>query len=386
MRNPFFVSRPFQTSITGTETAFERFTRTGSNTGNLLFIHTLKRAIRHDRYMAAVGFNPHQVRTEHDGLVIPAANWLSNHTDWGGLGDKIAATQLPCIMVGLGAQSLSTDRYPKLKPGTERLVRIVAERCKTISVRGEYSAEVLAHYGITNVRITGCPSLLWNVDHVVSLHKPDRRLTAVSVCGTRGDQPSDLDSQRERDQLSLLVCREAARQGFDYIAQTEVPDMRIACGDLDDPDEREHAIRFLKRAYAISRTDAVTSYVTAHVKTFFFIPDWLRYLRTRDFVVGTRLHGVIASLIAGTPALLLTHDTRTTEAAAFMGLPSIDGREVLQCGRLDIDALYARADIDAFNRRMPAYYANFRTFFEENSVAHCLAETVPQTLPPAPQL
>ncbi len=48
---------------------------------------------------------------------------------------------------------------------------------------------------------------------------------------------------------------------------------------------------------------------------FFLDPKtWFEHLSHYDFSFGTRIHGNIAALLAGTPALLLAHDSRTTGA------------------------------------------------------------------------
>jgi hypothetical protein len=36
---------------------------------------------------------------------------------------------------------------------------------------------------------------------------------------------------------------------------------------------------------------------------------WIDFLTTQDFVFGTRFHGTVAALLAGVPAILLTHDS-----------------------------------------------------------------------------
>ncbi len=62
-----------------------------------------------------------------------------------------------------------------------RLMKIASEWSDYISVRGDYSAEVLAHYGIDNVTITGCPSLLSNLDASHRVAKPQRQVTRVAL-------------------------------------------------------------------------------------------------------------------------------------------------------------------------------------------------------------
>ncbi|CAN5792651.1 hypothetical protein BH18ACT13_BH18ACT13_17120 [soil metagenome] len=60
-------------------------------------------------------------------------------------------------------------------------MKIASEWSDSISVRGDYSAEVLAHYGIDNVTITGCPPLLSNLDASHRVAKPQRQVTRVAL-------------------------------------------------------------------------------------------------------------------------------------------------------------------------------------------------------------
>ena len=46
------------------------------------------------------------------------------------------------------------------------------------------------------------------------------------------------------------------------------------------------------------------------------------YLAAQDFTFGTRIHGNIAALLAGTPSYVFAHDTRTLELAQYFGIPS----------------------------------------------------------------
>jgi polysaccharide pyruvyl transferase WcaK-like protein len=55
---------------------------------------------------------------------------------------------------------------------------------------------------------------------------------------------------------------------------------------------------------------------------FFLDPTtWFEHLAQYDFSFGTRIHGNIAALLAGTPALLLAHDSRTLELAEYHEIP-----------------------------------------------------------------
>lgn len=375
MKNPHFISRPDRSCDTGTEPTKELLDSTGGNTGNLLFISTLRRVVSHQTYSCSVGFRPKQVAEAHDGLVIPAANWLNQTSDWGRLSELIEASRLPCVMVGLGAQAPSTDSYPKITKGTERLLRVVSERCRSISVRGEYSAEVLDRYGISNVAVTGCPSLLYEPPrHFAKKRPPAEGITKISVSSSRGKNLATLGPRTVRGQLGLILSRQARAEDYDYVAQTELFDIQIARSAPCDEDSRPEALTYLMRVYGSADERAVVSYVRRKVKTFFNVPDWLSYLGARDLFVSTRLHGVIASLLAGTPAALIVHDTRTAEMARWASIPSIPAQDVLDAGGIDPAAISEGLDLGAFNARMPSYRESFKAFFKENAVSTTIGD------------
>ena len=58
-------------------------------------------------------------------------------------------------------------------------------------------------------------------------------------------------------------------------------------------------------------------------RTRFYVDPWpwIDDLRDFDFSFGTRIHGTIAALLAGTPAVVLAHDSRTLELARYFDIP-----------------------------------------------------------------
>lgn len=373
MRNPHFISRPGRVDQCGLNVE-QKLRATGSNTGNLLFISALQRVVAHDRLSCKVGFRPREIRADHDGLIIPAANWLdptSVSLDFENLAGRIEASGLPCVLIGLGARALSEDQPLKLQPGMMRLLAVVSERSKSISVRGEFSAHVLEAHGFKNVVVTGCPSLLWWVDRPAHASKKVARPSRITINGTRGE--FDESAFGATYAIGLKLARLARRISADYVAQTELPDMYFGLQGFtrEDVDLQERALAFVKRIYDEPDELALLGFLSAHVKTFFDVDEWIAYLRGRDFVIGTRLHGVIAALLAGTPGVLITHDTRTREMARTLSIPAI-GADALGEGGGALQRIYDETDLSAFNAAQPKYVETFRQFFEDNGVAHRL--------------
>ncbi|MEJ7656419.1 MAG: polysaccharide pyruvyl transferase family protein [Thermoleophilaceae bacterium] len=113
------------------------------------------------------------------------------------------------------------------------------------------------------------------------------------------------------------------------------------------------------------------------MKVFLDVEAWLRYLTGQHLVFGTRLHGAIAGLLAGTPSVLVTHDTRTAEMTRQAGIPSVSAEAVTE--DTDFQQVYDACDVETFNRNAPAYYQRFAEFFDANGLRHRLAGTTEST-------
>jgi hypothetical protein len=108
------------------------------------------------------------------------------------------------------------------------------------------------------------------------------------------------------------------------------------------------------------RSDRIRMFIDAHT--------WHAFMRDQEFAFGTRLHGNIAALAAGTPAFLLTFDSRTTEVAEYHAIPHASLRSVAEDA--DPAALYERTDLSDFNARGPALLDHYLAFLEANGLDH----------------
>lgn len=103
----------------------------------------------------------------------------------------------------------------------------------------------------------------------------------------------------------------------------------------------------------LGRSDPIPLYATHSLqregKVKFFVDPWtwMAFLAEQDFVFGTRIHGNIAGLLAGTPSYVIAHDSRTLELARYFDLPHKKITEL----SADTDAreLYEAADYTAMH-------------------------------------
>jgi hypothetical protein len=104
------------------------------------------------------------------------------------------------------------------------------------------------------------------------------------------------------------------------------------------------------------------------IRLFLDPTTWVRFMRDREFSFGTRIHGNIAGLLAGTPSVVLAFDSRTLELARYHKIPHRLIRDVN--GDLDAATLYEEADFTEFNAAHAENFERYRGFLNRNNLAN----------------
>lgn len=339
-----------------TETVAEVFGKLGHNTGNMVFTEALSRVL-HEPKVASFAMAPEEI--EHsDAVVIAAANWINEFDDYGWLANSIERTKLPVFLVGVGAQAGLDHKVPKLSAGSLRMLKLVSERSAFIAARGEFTCDVLGHYGITNVLPLGCPSLLLAGTRGPRLAR-EASLDNVVVHATRhGFNRCDI--------MQSWIYREAFRADLELLLQSEVADTYYALGKTNNANILARADPVLHDVYNTTDTQAIASYLRRRGLFFTHFDQWISHMKQRSFCVGTRIHATIASLIAGTPATVIAHDSRTLELAKAMGIPFIMGSQIEIDAPLPMDLLLSAFSDAMHFKTYQQYYARYMEFFRGN--------------------
>jgi Polysaccharide pyruvyl transferase len=332
----------------------------GQNTGNLMFTQSLLSLVDRAAW-GSFSLSPKEIEG-HDAIVLAAANWVNNFDDFGWLADRLEKIQLPVFLIGIGAQAANSKEIPNVSKGTLRLLEIVRDRSVTISARGTFSCEVLERYGIKNVRPTGCPSLL-----LVGPKGPKSSLlreVSFDSCCTHATR----HGYGKADAFQTFLYRQAFTRKIDLVLQSEVADIHYVMNAATNQPIPSNAKEALTAAYGVQEVEQAISYLSRHGHVFTCYSDWISYMEKRSFCFGTRIHGTIAALIAGTPATLIVHDSRTLEMAEIMGVPIVRADEISTELEIDIPKLYSNLQMKSFDRTFAGYYLNFINYFAENSI------------------
>jgi hypothetical protein len=319
---------------------------TGANTGNLFIGHGLFHGLEcaHKAFHPGFGAIPAERLHEHfDMLFVPASNFVGNGVDLTAHADYFARTRVPIFCFGLGSQ-LRPGEAPSLKPGTERLLHLLAERGGSIGVRGAFTAEVLWRMGIRNTSIVGCPSLLGLRPAALErLAGATPSLDKVALNLSNNVRRHALNPDAMRASENGLFQRLLGENAF-YVLQNERPEMELLSAmAAGDSAKVASAVQRIAEIFEVSASrEDMKAFLDRRIRMFFAVDDWVGCMETMSLSIGSRFHGNIAALLAGTPSLCLVHDMRTRELCELLRLPHlildrrISSEEILEKA-LDVD-------------------------------------------------
>jgi polysaccharide pyruvyl transferase WcaK-like protein len=97
------------------------------------------------------------------------------------------------------------------------------------------------------------------------------------------------------------------------------------------------------------------------------VADYERLVRTKDLVLGYRLHGNLMALANSVPSVYFTYDSRTSEFAETFAIPRFG---VYAGGTFRLEDFWDQALFEKFNRAYHQRYRDMRDFFIENGIDH----------------
>tara|TARA_Y100001935_G_scaffold49843_1_gene41464 strand:+ start:1774 stop:2904 length:1131 start_codon:yes stop_codon:yes gene_type:complete len=329
------------------------YKKIGLNTGNFLFANACKNLIKGEaKTGVGTNFEANHVNKNFDALVIPAANWINNYSDWTPLIKSLKKLKIPLLVLGLGVQASSYDKKDlKINKSSKELLKVIADKSELISLRGFFTKKCCEDLGIKNTVVTGCPSAFVSID--VKDIDPSNELVIAS---TR--YYADRNFMNNFD-INSFMYRFAFNNRADIYFQSEPEEMQL----LVKPNESlfDKNIKNLAKVYNASQKE-VKNYVQKCGAVHTSINDWAEYLKSYKKHLTTRIHGAILGNKIGTPTTLIVHDSRTLELADSMGVHFVNGLDVYKAyenNKLNSLFLSKAKQINNFNKQRNQNYKLF---------------------------
>ena len=334
------------------------------NAGNLLFLGAAQKllsapgvTIEPDR--AQVGVRDAEMINERfDHYVLPLANAFRPFYESSLLQHAalLSRLRIPVTVLGVAAQGSVTGDFARLRPmerAIRAFLRAVLDRGPSIGVRGELTAEYVRGLGFHDVEVIGCPSMFAG----------GPELPAPRVTDLTGEARIGITISPYTRAMAPIVQANLARYPkLEYIAQ-DLESMELLLwgvpwkgGTPDDP---------------LPVHPSHPLIAGGRMRLFLDPWPWVDYLRGLSAVFGSRIHGSIAAVLAGTPVVVLPHDSRTLELARYFEIPHRPLRDVSP----DVDPanLVQEADFGPLAAGHPARWGRFAAFLASHGLDHVFA-------------
>ncbi len=325
----------------------------GSNSGNLLYQYSVMKTLMTssddvlecNKYRVG-NYSPEYVNENFDYFIIPLADAFREsfvfemdlYTDF------VKQLKIPCIVTGIG---LRNPYEPNFKEGNsvvdssaKEFINAVLDKSALIGLRGEITADYLEYLGYKEGKhfsVIGCPSMYSNganLDVKPYDFSLDSKICLAQSWSTPKSNKRIIDLSK-KCKNSIFVPQHVDELKMMYIGFPHCSETEFLVNDICSDLYREGRMRFFLNA-----------------------TTWYKYMEEVDFTIGSRLHGNIASIIGGTPNLLITSDSRTRELASYHKLNSCTEEEF---NRFEIADLIKNSD---YSEMKNGHLNNFRKYLE----------------------
>lgn len=271
----------------------------------------------------------------------------------GRLARNVSKLKIPVTIVGVGARfgvdKVDFSDLDPMKAEIKQLIAGIMDRTESMAVRGEVTRDYLVHLGFSQDRIEviGCPSIYYHGENLKVEKGP---LGEVAFYYT----PQTTDPRV----LAFSDYYNRHSEGVTYIPQERALLQDFADGRIPRADSENSLKNPAPRLHRPENTAFLCDIV-----------PWMDFLKTKSFSIGTRIHGNIVSILAGTPGHVICHDSRTLEMSRYLDIPHTT---YAQLEDFDGAAAFERSDYTAMMRNHPARLAKYAKFLERNNLAHIL--------------
>jgi hypothetical protein len=288
-----------------------------------------------------------KLKEQYDLCLLSLSTHIHERRDVTFFVDAIEKLDMKTVIMSIGIQDYTQEALSikSIHPSALKLLQLVSDRSGIMGCRGESTQDVIERLGFKNVTAIGCPTLFWPLKKKYRIHKKQSFLKPMLVF------------HRILGSLSPKILEKHVFLGQDY------QDEAIFTNHLVDDESLQKYITFeyqkiMNKEHTIENINRNGRFVANFEK-------WFQFIGEHDFVVGPRIHGCIASLIQGIPAVVTPRDARVKELVDFFSIPQVSFDDL---NELQLEEIYEKADFRTFNSVYKKRYLDFLKFLDKNEV------------------
>lgn len=339
----------------------------GSNIGNMLFPYSVSRTLMKEDVLIRP-FNTsksysdaeiNRINETYDCLVLPFANAfrISFIEDLKKVTEVVKRLRIPCIVVGVGAQAAIGKelQHKEVAKAVKEFMAAILEKSDIVGLRGEFTADYLTKLGFQaekDFTVIGCPSM-----YLYGKELPKMEIKELTPQSNVSTNSKISLTQNFHDFMHR--SREAI-PNYHYVVQVieEIRKMYVNCPFPNKYD------KWIPKHFPVDYDDEL--YCRGKGISFVNVPSWLEYLEKKDFSFGSRIHGNIAAILAGTPCYIVVSDSRIKELVDYHNIPHM--MEADLTSETNIFDLHNKADFSRIMQGHDKRFMHYLDFLNRNGL------------------
>lgn len=348
----------------------------GTNVGNFLYVYGILRNITQaDSVITPNHYKSSYTDAEIDTInqtqdifIIPLADAFRNDfvNSLKSMTKLVKKLTIPCVIIGVGLRAPFEPDFStpyNFDDAVKEFVCAVLEKSSMVGVRGEITSAYLSHLGFregTDHMAIGCPSMY-----------------------TVGPQLNIRETNITKDSRicinSSVTTPDNVHEFLDHVTK-EFPDWHFVPQVLSELRLLYTGSPYITKCNPLyPRRITDETYRTGKSEFFLNVPTWFEYMSKADLAIGSRLHGNIAALLAGTPSILIPKDARVRELSEYHDLTRVNAADIT--AETNVWDLIHSVDFQQPCRKQEANFNRFLSFLEKNEIPHIYQNGTPDTIP-----
>ncbi len=302
-----------------------------------------------------------ELNSRFDLVVFSMANAIRPGFDIGSLlPDVLDQLEIDFIVLGLGMQEPIRKSTEDLHPNLLRFLGLSNRKAKIFAVRGMETENWLKTVGFDNALALGCPSLFVYPQNIMKLAAPDPRKVKTAV--TAGYISAKIPRSSALISLFNNFKAHYVMQQEMFFLKSYFTDCKLLYNDATGEVDKELLNIVFERIH--NRKMPFVSY------RWFQDPHaWRVFVSHADVYIGDRFHCGVASLQAGTPAVIIADDLRVRDMTDFFKIPNISVKEAKHSNVKKLVTKYlSEENIEQLKEVYSERFDNFKQIMNQQNI------------------
>ena len=362
----------------------------GANSGNLLYAFGVYRTLMTEDVQIDMDYygvernytdpDIDRINEEYDAYICPLADafrqeFRNKLLKYAHFFDRLT---IPCYVIGVGiradyGQDLLNYNY-NMDKETKAFIKALLKKSAMVGLRGEITGGYLKHLGFQeekDYRVIGCPSMY--------MYGRSLELRNNLKFGQDGMLQPDTKlsfnmSSKTPENIIAFLSSQMNRFGDYYCVEQNENELALLYYGLNYKPRQKVDKEFFPTTvnHPLIQQDRYRMFI--NVKT------WTEFMKGRDLSIGSKLHGNVAALVSGCPAVFLPLDGRMQELISYHKFAAVPYEEVKESDT--VEALLQKVDLTAVSKQQSENFDRYIDFLNINGLDHIYKDDINRKIAP----